>query len=113
VKIMTVEAKIQKLIEKFTHRMEKDEEARKEIEPLTKTINIDLDSEHYSMKLVHAQISDFKSVMIDNADITLTTTPENLTALIDGELRPMKAYITKKLTVKGKIQDMMFLKKFF
>ncbi len=110
---MTMEDQIQALIDKFHRKMDKDEEARKEIEPLTKTVNIDLDDEAYSLRLENARIVDFKKELIPDADITVKTTPDNLQSLIEGTLRPMKAYITKKITIKGKIQDLMFLKKFF
>jgi putative sterol carrier protein len=52
-------------------------------------------------------------VLLQEADITLITTPENLQALIDGTLRPMRAFVMKKIQIKGKIDDLMFLKKFF
>jgi len=110
---MTMEPQIQTLIDKFRKRMANDEEARKDVQPLKKTFNIDLGSEAYSMRLDNAEIHDFKPMLLPEADILLTTTPETLQALIDGNLRPMRAYITKKIAIKGKIQDMMFLKKFF
>ena len=110
---MSMEASIQTLIDKFHRKMENDEQARTEVMPIKKTINIDLGTEHYSMKLENARIDDFKPEMIDGSDITLITTPESLQGLIDGTLRPMKAYITKRIILKGKIQDLMFLKKFF
>ncbi|MCL2333208.1 SCP2 sterol-binding domain-containing protein [Candidatus Methanoplasma termitum] len=110
---MSMEPSIQTLIDKFHSRMDKDEQAREEVRPLKKTINIDLGTEYYSMKLENARISDFKPQMLDEADVTMITTPESLQGLIDGTLRPMKAYITKKISIKGKIQDLMFLKKFF
>ena len=110
---MTAEASIQTLIDKFHRKMENDPQAKAEIMPLRKTVNIDLETECYSLKLENAQIEDFKPEMIRDADITLITSPENLQALIDGTLRPMKAYVTKKVILKGKIQDLMFLKKFF
>lgn len=110
---MSMEDSIQTLIDKFHRKMEKDEEARNEVMPLEKTINIDLGSEQYSLRLEKARIEDFRPQMLEEADVTLTTTPESLQGLIDGTLRPMKAYVTRKMTVKGKIQDLMFLKKFF
>lgn len=108
-----MEASIQTLIDKFHRKMEKDEQAKEEIMPIKKSINIDLGTEHYSMVLENAQIGNFKPEMLDGADVTLTTTSESLQGLIDGTLRPMKAYVTKKIVIKGKIQDLMFLKKFF
>ncbi len=110
---MTMEASIQELINKFHRKMEKDPEVRKEVEPLTKTFNIDLGSETYSMKLKNAQIYDFVPMLLQEADVTLTTTPENLQGLIDGTLRPMRAFVLKKIQIKGKLDDLMFLKKFF
>ena len=65
------------------------------------------------MRLENARIEDFRPEMLSGADITLISTPESLQGLIDGTLRPMKAYITKKISVKGNIQDLLFLKKFF
>jgi len=104
---------IQNLIDKFHKKMEKNEDIKKEVMPLKKTINIDLVTEKYSMKIENAQITNFKDELLEEADITLISTSENLQALIDGTLRPMKAYIMKKITIKGKIQDVMFLRKFF
>jgi putative sterol carrier protein len=108
-----MQPQIQALIDKFHSKMEKDPAVKKEIEPLTKTINIDLGTEAYSMKLKSAQIYDFVPVLLQEADITLITTPENLQGLIDGTLRPMRAFVLKKVQIKGKIDDLMFLKKFF
>jgi putative sterol carrier protein len=110
---MSMETSIQTLIDKFHRRMENDEQAREDIMPLKKTFNIDLGTEHYSMRLENARIEDFRPEMLDEADVTLFTTPESLQGLIDGTLRPMKAYVMKKITLKGKIQDLLFLKKFF
>lgn len=110
---MTAESTIQSLIDKFHRKMEKDEKAKEEIRPLKKTINIDLGEEQYSLKLENAEITDFKPEMLSNADVTLITDPVSFQALIDGTLRPMKAYVTKKISIKGKIEDLMFLKKFF
>jgi len=110
---MTMEASIQTLIDKFHRKMEKDEEAKREVYPLKKVFNLDLETEHYSLRLENAEIAEFKPELATNADVTLITTPENLQAMIDGELRPMKAYITKKIKLIGSIQDVMHLKKFF
>jgi len=110
---MAMQEQIQALIDKFHRKMEKEPDVKKEIEHLEKSFNIDLGSESYSMKLKNAQIYDFVPQLLPEADVTLTTTPENLQGLIDGTLRPMRAYVLKKVQIKGKIDDLMFLKKFF
>ena len=110
---MTMEAKIQELIDKCNNKMAENEEMRKEGESRKKAYNFDLDTEKYSMKLENAKIGDFKPEFAEDADAVVTTTPEYFEQLLSGDLRPMRAYITKKITIKGKIQDLMFLKKFF
>lgn len=110
---MTMEAQIKALVDKFNAKTEADENLRKEVEHLKKTVNIDLDTEKYSVKLENAKMFDFKAEPIEDADVVVTSTPENFQKLLDGDLRPMRAYLTKKITIKGKIQDLMFLKKFF
>ena len=102
---MSMQQEIQEVIDRF-HR-------RKEVEPLSKSFNLDLGTESYSLKLKDAKIYYFEPGLLDDADVTVTTTPENLQGLIDGTLRPMRAYVLKKIAVKGKIDDLMFLKKLF
>ena len=104
---------IQEVINKFHRKMEKYENLRNEIEPLVKTFNLDLGDEKYCLKLKDAKIYYFEPVLDPEADVTVTTTPENLRGLIEGTLRPMRAYVLKKISVKGKIDDLMFLKKLF
>lgn len=101
------------MIDKFSKKVEKDENIRKEIESITKTINIDLGEETYNFKLEHAEIAGLNEGLLEKADITLKTTPENLNALVEGTLRPIKAYITKKIIVKGRIDDIMHLRNLF
>ena len=103
---------IQKMIDKFHRRMAKDEKARAEVEPIVKRFNVDLGEETFHMKLEHAQVTEFEEGLYDEADILLRTKPEYLQQLVEGTLRPMRAYITKKITIKGKIEDIMHLKKF-
>ncbi len=108
-----MESRIQELIDKCNRKMAENENMRKEVESLKKTFNFDLGTERYSMKLENAVIGDFKPEFAENADVVVTTTVEYFQQLLDGDLRPMRAYVTKKVTIKGKIQDLMFLKKFF
>ena len=110
---MTMYGAIQEMIDKFHRKVERDEKVREKLRDVVKTMNIDLGTEHYSLKLDDAQIIDYKEGIIEGADILFISTPENLQAMIDGTLRPMKAYITKKFTVKGKFEDLMHLKNLF
>jgi putative sterol carrier protein len=110
---MTMQGSIQEMIDKFHRKVEGDEKVREKLKDVVKTVNIDLGTESYSLRLEDAQIHDYKEGMADPADITIKTSPENLQALIDGTLRPMKAYLMKKVSIKGKIEDLMHLRSLF
>ena len=107
---MSMEPMIKKMIEKYEKKSNKDPEVREKVKDIKKSVNIDLGVEHYSFIVDGPNVIDFKCEMLDDADLTIGSTPENLTALIEGDLRPMRAYVTKKITIKGNIQDLMHLK---
>lgn len=110
---MSMEPVINTLIEKFERKMAKDEEAREKVKDITKTVSLELGEERYSFKLEDAAIKDFKAEADPGADMTVICSPENFQALVDGTLRPMRAFVTKKLVVKGKFEDIMHLKSLF
>ncbi len=107
-----MQEKIEDLVVEFNKRSDEDEKLHKDLAHLKKTFMIDLESEAYSMKLQNSKVEDLKAERIEDADIVLTSTPETIEALISGELRPMRAYITKRIKIKGNLKDLMFLKKF-
>ncbi len=110
---MTMQQEIQNVIDKFHAKVENDPGLKQEIAHLDKVFDLDLGTESYTMRLKDSRIYCFEPGLDPNADVTITTTPENLQGLIDGTLRPMRAYVLKKIQIKGKIDDLLFLKKFF
>lgn len=116
---MVLEERVRHLVDKANSKMASDEKMRNDVKDLKKVFNVVLtgetpeQNENYSFKLENAQITDFKTETVENADVTLKCSIENMTKLLDGDLRPMKAYVTKKLSLSGNIKDLMILKKFF
>lgn len=116
---MVLEERIRHLVDKANDKIATDEKMRNEVQPLKKTFNLQLtgetpeQNENYSFRLEDGKVIDFKTEAIEGADVTLSCSIENMVKLLDGDLRPMKAYITKKITITGKIHDLMVLKKFF
>ena len=110
---MSMEPTIRTLIEKFEHKVASDDNVREKVMPVNKTVSVDLGEEKYSFEVKDAAIINFKAEPNDAADIFISCTPENFQALVDGDLRPMRAYVTKKLIIKGKIEDIMHLKSLF
>lgn len=111
---MSMKAEIQAVIDKFHRKMENDPEVKAKVEPLEKVFVLDLgEGESYTLRLKDARIYSFEEGSDEAADVVVTTNPDNLRGLIDGSLRPMRAYVMKKIQVKGKIDDLLFLKELF
>jgi len=100
-------------IGKFKTKIAEDEKLKTELEGISRTLNIDIcDKEGFSFVLDHADIKDFKRGKIEEADIIIEATEEDMVALFKGELKPMKAWATKRLKVKASLDDLMRLRKF-
>lgn len=101
-------------IEKFRNKIAEDEKVQKELEGITRRINIDvIDEEGFSFVLDEKDVKDFKHGKLDDADVRVTATEEDFIALLKGELKPMRAWATKRLKVKASLEDIMRVRKFF
>ena len=102
-----------KAIDKFNGRMERDPRLREEVGALKKKVNIDLGTEHYSFLLKDSAISHFDEGLLESPDIQVFSDPRTIEDLLTGRMRPMKAWALRKVTVKGSLDDIMKLRKFF
>ena len=101
-------------MKKFETKIEKDENLKNDLTGTTRSFHIDvMEQEGFSFMLDNCKIKDFKRGGIEEPDIRLTATEEDFVALFSGELKPMKAWATKRLKVKASLSDLMKLKKLF
>jgi putative sterol carrier protein len=110
---MPVKDLLEETIAKFNAKVEKDENLQKELECIKKKANIDLCTENYSFELSCNKIHSLKEGMFPDPDITITSDPKTVEDLIKGNLKPMKAWALKKIKIKGSLEDVMRLRKFF
>ncbi len=61
----------------------------------------------------HQKVHDFQAGGLDNPDITLFSDPETIAGIIEGKIKPMKAFALRKVRVKGEIEDILRLRKLF
>ncbi len=103
----------EKVIE-FNSRIDGEPEFSKMIEGKNRTICICVsDGENYSTKLEAMRIEDFVQIDNTDADLVVTANSEVLTALINREISPIKAYMSGDLKVKASLTDMLLLKRLF
>ena len=110
---MTLEPLMQDLVKKFNEKVDTDEKLSTELDGMDKKVLIDLVSEQYNFHLHDQRISDFQVGTILNPDITLLSDPETFQAIIEGKMKPMKAFALRKVRVKGEIDDLLRLRKLF
>jgi putative sterol carrier protein len=110
---MTIEPLLQDLVRKFNEKVQADQKLQDELDGMNKTVLIDLESEMYNFHMRDKMIVDFQSGTIGDPDITLESDPETLQGLIEGKIKPMKAFALRKVRVKGEIDDILRLRKLF
>jgi len=110
---MTVKCLLEDLVAKFNQKAEKDEALQRELEGITRKVQIDLGSEQYKFVLENKRIGSFAEGKIENPDISLISDPRTIEDLMSGKMKPMKAWALKKVKIKGSLDDILRLRKFF
>jgi putative sterol carrier protein len=101
-------------IRKFNAKAASDPALRAELGDLQKTVLIELkDGTKYHFTLRDQHVDGLIEGGVDRADITITTDPETLRGLILREIGPFKAYATGKIKLKGSLEDISRVRKFF
>ena len=107
-----LEGYIKAAIDKYRAKIEEDEELKKDLMELVRKVSIDTtDNEGFSFILDKGEILDFKRGIIEDAEITIHATTEDFKLLFTGELKPMKAWATKRLKFDASMEDVMRVKK--
>ncbi len=109
---MSLEEQLKKMVDKFNDSVEKDENLRDYIKDMDRTIRIDItDGDTYLLKLHDCNMTFADEMEGDDVDIKVTASDSTMAGLIDGSVKPMKAYATKKLKIKASLQDLMLMRK--
>jgi len=110
---MSVKPVLDEVVKKFNEKVEKDAALRKELEGVNKKIQVDLGCEQYCFTLNACKVDKLNEGTIECPDVIIISDPDTVMKLRSGEIKPMKAWALKKLRVKGSIEDVLRLRKFF
>ena len=110
-----VETFLNDMIRKVNEKAASDPKFEAELKGIKKLVQVVVtDGETYHFTLENARIGPMsKGPAPGTPDIAISATTEVFNQLKSGELRPMKAYATRKLQVKGTLEDILRLRKFF
>ena len=110
---MTTKDHLLNAIDKFNDKMQCDLQLREEVGPLVKKVNIELGTENYSFLLKDSCISCLDEGLMECPDIVVCSDPKTIDELFTGKMKPMKAWALRKVVIKGSLEDIMKLRKFF
>ena len=110
-----VEQLLRQAIDKFNAKVKDDPELAKELQGVKKVVQVEVeDGEWYHFMLSDGEVDGpHRGEAQTTPDIRVIASSETLTKLWTKELRVMKAFVTKKLQVKGSMEDLLRLRRFF
>jgi putative sterol carrier protein len=112
--IHVVEEYLNEMIRKLNEKAASDPKFEQELKGIRKVVQVVVtDGESFNFILENARVGPISKGTIPNPDITIIGATEVYNQLRSGELRPMKAYATRKLQVKGSLEDILRFRKFF
>ena len=97
------EAEIDNLIE---NAIDKANDYTEKLSNFNRNIKIKIDKMEFHLKIENSNVERSKE---EKPDIIISMNSETMKALISRELDPLEAYATRKVKVKAKIPDILYL----
>lgn len=106
-----LEEKLRDMINQLNERLKTDEKLKETLKEKKRFVEIEItDNNTYNFLLENAEVKDFSTGSIEKPDIKITTDTATLTGILNEEINPLKAYVTKKLKVKASLMDLLTIK---
>ncbi len=109
---MTVIEELEALIERFNRHVERSPPLAEELRGLERTIAIRLSDEgSYAVDLAQGRLTNLRSGEPATAHLKILTDARTFRALLNKELGPMKALVTRRLAIEGSLEDKLLLRR--
>jgi putative sterol carrier protein len=109
---VTVEDTLAAVVDRFNRHAERTPGLAEELNGLSRTIQIHLtDGETYSVDLAKGRLQNLRTGPANGADVRITTDSRTFHALVRKEIGPMKALVTRKLSIEGSLEDKLLFRK--
>ncbi|MCI4319918.1 MAG: SCP2 sterol-binding domain-containing protein [Thermoplasmata archaeon] len=107
-----IEETLNGLMERFNQHASKTPAVATELRGLVRTIQIRLtDEKSYAVDLKDGRLANLRPAVNGHADLTVTTDSATFLGLVRKEIGPMKALVTRKLTIDGSLEDKLLFRK--
>ncbi|HYK93163.1 MAG TPA: SCP2 sterol-binding domain-containing protein [Thermoplasmata archaeon] len=106
-----IEETLAGLVDRFNRHADRTPAVREELAGLERTITIRLtDGPSYAVDLRDGRLQNLRSGA-EPADVTITTDTATFQGLVKKEIGPMKALVTRKLSIDGRLEDKLLFRK--
>lgn len=109
---MTVEEALASLVDRFNRKVERTPGVAEELDGLSRTIVIRFtDAGSYAVDLARGRLTNLRSGAPNHADLKISTDERTFEELVRKELGPMKAIVTRRLSIDGSLEDKLLLRR--
>jgi putative sterol carrier protein len=109
---MTVEETLASLVDRFNRHATQNPATAEELAGIERTIQIHLtDGDTYAVDLKAGRLANLRSGAAKQPDMTITTDVATFHGLVRKEIGPMKALVTRKLSIDGSLEDKLLFRK--
>ena len=106
-----IEETLAGLVDRFNRHAEKSPAVREELAGLERTISIRFtDGPTYSVELRDGRLQNLRTGN-SRSDLTITTDTSTFDGLVRKEIGPMKALVTRRLAIEGRLEDKLLFRK--
>jgi len=107
-----VEETLASLVERFNRKAAATPAMADELRGIARTIRIRLtDLGSYAVDLRDGRLTNLRSGTTGAADVTITTDAATFQGLVEKEIGPMKALVTRRLSIDGTLEDKLLFRK--
>lgn len=109
---MTVEETLASVVDRFNRHAAQNPAVAEELDGISRTIQIRLTDEGtYAVDLAQGRLRNLRSGPAAGAEVRITTDATTFDALVKKEIGPMKALVTRKLSIEGSLEDKLLFRK--
>ncbi len=109
---MTVEETLSSLVDRFNRHAARNPGTAEELQGLERTIAVRLTDEGtYAVDLREGRLTNLRTGAPPTSDVTITTDTATFRGLVAKEIGPMKALVTRKLSIEGSLEDKLLFRK--
>ncbi len=107
-----IEETLAGLVERFNTHAAQNPSLKAELKGIHRVIAIKLtDAGSYAVELKDGALTGLRSGPTGKADVTITTDQKTFLGLLNKEIGPMKALVTRQLTIDGTLEDKLLFRK--